>query len=85
MLDRSCMPRNIIVFPPEFWRLHEFDCPFNFLSEFEQWFEWMKRVHAEKDPSWLVTGQMTNWDYGIFAKFAKPTWWIRLNEQAFRI
>ena len=50
------------------WAWYEFSCPFDFLSEFDKWFEWHAMVHFDNVPSWRATGVMTNWNSDIFER-----------------
>lgn len=43
--------------------LGEYRCPFDFLKEFDQWFEWQRRVHFEKQSTgWIITTMLSDID-----------------------
>ena len=51
------LPENIFK-----WSFYDqFSCPFDFMTEFEQWFEWKWRVYSGESTV-QVTGEMVRWD-----------------------
>jgi len=36
----------------------EYECPFNFLTQFDMWFEWQKRVHFDKQTTGITITRM---------------------------
>lgn len=50
---------------PNWWANYRYTNPFNLMEDFENWFEWNRRVHFEGESTSWVTGEMTNWDEEI--------------------
>ena len=38
--------------------LYSYRCPFDFITEHEQWFEWKKREHFDKEPTGKIITDM---------------------------